>query len=184
MSLLPSTNEANSGDPYFTAVGAGAAYGMVQLAASLYLPFSVIGANVNVSAGTTLYINSYDLPLNSWSYVSPQNNYAIIQLSFENSNINFNGGTASTITMRAYDRTQNMPINLPLRINSTSPINTVNSCITAQLLSNGTYSFDFTVVASGQNVDLTEASNNLINMRIYSVAQVAQVLPPQMGVPV
>jgi hypothetical protein len=152
--------------------GGGAAYGMVQLAASLYLQFSVIGADVIVPAGTTLNINSYDLPLNAWSYVSPTNNCVIIQLSFENKNINFNGGTNSTITMRAYDRTQNMPIDLPLCVNSTSPITTVNSCITAQLLENVTYSFDFTVVATGQNVDLTAASGNLINMRIYSVAQV------------
>jgi hypothetical protein len=176
MSLLPTTNEANSGDSYFTAAGAGGggggAYGLVQLAVSPNFSLSNIGANVNVSAGTTLNINSYDLS-EGWSYVSPKDTYAIIQLAFQNSNINFNGGTASTITMRAYNRTQSYAIDLPLSINSTSPINTVNSCIVYGLLSNVTYSFDFTVVASGQNVDLRSAAGNAINMRIYSVEQVA-----------
>ena len=135
------------------------------------LTFTNYGANAVVTAGTTATYNSKDLSgANQFIFSPTQTGNHIINFQVGNANINWNGGTNSYIKFQIYDITTTSAAANPFYIYPSMPTAILpNGQGTLYLVENYKYSVLVTVVAVGQNVDLTGAGANPIAVTTYAV---------------
>ena len=135
------------------------------------LTFANYGANAVVTAGTTATYNSKDLSgANQFIFSPTQTGNHIINFQVGNANINWNEGTNSYIKFQIYDITTTSAAANPFYIYPSMPTGILpNGQGTLYLNEHFKYSVLVTVVAVGQNVDLTGAGANPIAVTTYAV---------------
>jgi hypothetical protein len=135
------------------------------------LTFANYGANAVVTAGTTATYNSKDIVgANKFVFSPTQTGNHIIDFQVANANINWNAGTNSYIKFQIYNITTSSLAADPMYIYSSLPTAILpNSAGVLYLNEHYKYSVIVTVVAVGQNVDLTGAGANAIAMTTYAV---------------
>ena len=133
--------------------------------------FANYGMTAVVNAGTTATYNSKDLAgANKFIFSPYETGNHIVVFQVANANINWNAGTNSYIKFQIYDITTSSAAANPLYIYSAMPSGILpSSSGTLFLDQNFKYSILVSVVAVGQNVDLTAAGSNAIGMTTYAV---------------
>ena len=135
--------------------------------------FGDFGATAVVPAGTTVTYNSKDLAgANQFIFSPDETGVYMFDFQCENKNINWNGGTNSYIKFNIFAIGPSSLYQNPLIIYPAQPVGvgvTPNSAGVVNLNANYQYSVIITVVAVGQNVDMSAMGPNTIRFSTYSV---------------